>query len=106
MTMTAQPDANAPDANAADGDRARRWDAAAWLTEIVRELVDDPEAVRVTATRSESSVLVSVRVADGDLGKLIGRQGKNVGALRTLLSAAARKYHARAMLEVVEPGRR
>jgi hypothetical protein len=70
---------------------------------IVRELVDDVDAVEVREVeRSNSSILIEVRVAESDMGKLIGRQGKTVRALRSLLHVAGLKQRRRYLLEIVE----
>jgi predicted RNA-binding protein YlqC (UPF0109 family) len=70
---------------------------------IIKKLVDDAEAVDVREVeKSSSSVLIEVRVAEGDMGKLIGRQGKTVRALRSLLHAASLKQKRRYLLEIVE----
>jgi len=70
---------------------------------IIKKLVDDAEAVDVREVeKSSSSVLIEVRVAEGDMGKLIGRQGKTVRALRSLLHAASLKQKRRYLLETVE----
>ncbi len=70
---------------------------------IIKKLVDDAEAVDVREVeKSSSSVLIEVRVAEGDMGKLIGRQGKTVRALRSLLHAASLKHKRRYLLEIVE----
>ncbi|MDX6712648.1 MAG: uncharacterized protein QOH96_3664 [Blastocatellia bacterium] len=70
---------------------------------IIKKLVDDAEAVDVREVeKSSSSVLIEVRVAEGDMGKLIGRQGKTVRALRSLLHAASLKQKRRYLLEIIE----
>ncbi len=70
---------------------------------IIKKLVDDAEAVDVREVeKGSSSVLIEVRVAEGDMGKLIGRQGKTVRALRSLLHAASLKQKRRYLLEIVE----
>jgi hypothetical protein len=70
---------------------------------IVKELVDDVDAVEVREVeKNNSSVLIEVRVAESDMGKLIGRQGKTVRALRSLLHAAGLKQRRRFLLEIVE----
>jgi predicted RNA-binding protein YlqC (UPF0109 family) len=70
---------------------------------IVRELVGDAEAVDVRESeRGESKVIIEVRVAPEDMGKLIGRQGKTVRALRSLLHAASMKQGRRFVLEIIE----
>jgi len=70
---------------------------------IIKKLVDDAEAVDVREIeKSSNSILIEVRVAEGDVGKLIGRQGKTVRALRSLLHAASLKQRRRYLLEIVE----
>lgn len=69
---------------------------------IVKSLVDDVEAVDVRMTDSGSSVRIEVRVAESDMGKLIGRQGRTVRALRSLLHAAGMKANRRFILDIVE----
>lgn len=69
---------------------------------IVKALVDDPEAVEVREVERRDVLLIEVRVGEGDMGKLIGRQGRTVQALRSLLHAAGIKQSRRYILEVVE----
>ena len=69
---------------------------------IVKSLVDDVAAVDVRMTDSGSSVRIEVRVAESDMGKLIGRQGRTVRALRSLLHAAGMKANRRFILDIVE----
>lgn len=69
---------------------------------IVKSLVDDVEAVEVREIEGGSTVKIEVRVAEGDMGKLIGRQGRTVRALRSLLHAASMKGNRRFILEIVE----
>ena len=70
---------------------------------IVKALVDDAAAVEVRAVeRGNAAVMIEVRVAQSDMGKLIGRQGRTVRALRTLLHAASTKSNRRYVLEIVE----
>lgn len=70
---------------------------------IVRALVDEREAVDVREIeRNPTTVIIEVRVAESDMGKLIGRQGRTVRALRTLLHAASIKANRRFILEIVE----
>lgn len=74
----------------------------ALLGEIVSSLVDDPSAVSVQATRVGDEISLQVRVASGDVGKLIGKQGRTARSLRTILSAASMKLHQRFALEILE----
>ncbi|HEX7997775.1 MAG TPA: KH domain-containing protein [Pyrinomonadaceae bacterium] len=70
---------------------------------IVKALVDEREAVDVREIeRNPTTVIIEVRVAESDMGKLIGRQGRTVRALRTLLHAASLKANRRFILEIVE----
>ena len=73
------------------------------LTEMVKSLVDKPDEVNVVINESDNTRIFELSVGDGDLGKVIGKKGKNVNALRTLLSAAtAKEGGKRAILEVIE----
>lgn len=70
---------------------------------IVRKLVREGESVDVREVeRDRSTVVIEVRVAQPDVGKLIGRQGRTVKALRSLLHAAGQKQGRRYVLDIVE----
>ena len=70
---------------------------------IVRALASDAEAVDVREIeRDERTVVIEVRVAESDMGKVIGRQGKTVRALRSLLHAVSMKRGRRYVLDIVE----
>jgi predicted RNA-binding protein YlqC (UPF0109 family) len=69
---------------------------------IATSLVDQPQAVQVNETAQEDAVVVELRVAKDDLGKVIGKQGRTARAIRSLLSAAAARQNKRARLEIVE----
>jgi predicted RNA-binding protein YlqC (UPF0109 family) len=58
------------------------------LEYLAREIVDDPDAVEVTETTDERGVLLTLRVAQDDMGKVIGRGGRTARALRTVVKAA------------------
>ncbi len=73
-----------------------------WIEAIVRELVDNPDEVKITEVEGERTTVFELRVGPGDLGKVIGKRGKTAGAIRTLLSAASAKKGKRAMLEILE----
>ena len=72
------------------------------MTEIARALVDDPGAVEVEAVPEGEGTLLRLHVAPGDIGKVIGKQGRTARSLRTILSAASMKYHHRFSLDIVE----
>lgn len=69
---------------------------------IAKALVDDPEAVDVREYVRGQEIIVELRVAPNDFGKVIGKQGRTAQALRTLVAAASVKLHERAILEIVE----
>ena len=69
---------------------------------IATSLVDDTAAVQVTETESDGAVVLEMRVAKEDLGKVIGKQGRTARAIRSLLSAAAGKDNRKARLEIAE----
>lgn len=69
---------------------------------IVKALVDEVEAVDVRAIDREGATLIEVRVAPGDMGKIIGRQGRTIRALRSLAYAVSVKQRHRYSLELVE----
>jgi uncharacterized protein len=72
------------------------------LAYLARGLVADPEAVRVTRVEREDAVVLELRVAPGDIGKVIGRQGRVVRALRTLARASGARSGERVLVEIVE----
>lgn len=63
--------------------------AVAVLTHVVRSIVDDPEAVEVTETALGERARLDVRVAPGELGRVIGRRGRTAASIRTVTRAAA-----------------
>jgi len=69
---------------------------------IARVLVDFPDQVGVKVVEGEQTTVLELRVAKGDLGKVIGKQGRTAQAIRTILNAAATKLHKRAFLEIIE----
>jgi len=69
---------------------------------VVKSLVDDVEAVDVREVDQQGATLIEVRVAPADMGKIIGRQGRTIRALRSLAYAAGLKRRQRFVLEIVE----
>jgi len=69
---------------------------------IVAALVDNPESIELNEVRGERSSVLELRVAEQDLGKVIGKQGNTARAIRTILNAAATKRDKRAFLEILE----
>ncbi|HMJ24422.1 MAG TPA: KH domain-containing protein [Pyrinomonadaceae bacterium] len=69
---------------------------------VVKALVDEADAVDVREIDREGTTRIEVRVAQSDMGKVIGKQGRTVRALRSLVYAAGLKKHRRFVLDVVE----
>jgi predicted RNA-binding protein YlqC (UPF0109 family) len=67
---------------------------------VARALVDQPDAVRVTESQRRGMTVVELTTAPGDMGKIIGRQGRTAAALRTLVAVTAEKHGARAQLDI------
>ena len=75
---------------------------AELLEYLARQLVDHPEAVRVEQFDEDGSIVLKLDVADDDVGKVIGRQGKTARALRTVLRASAGAEGRRVVLEIAD----
>lgn len=69
---------------------------------IARALVDAPEQVRVAEVEGEEATVIELRVGPGELGKIIGKQGRTARAIRTILNANTTKLRKRAVLETLE----
>ena len=76
---------------------------AELVAELARRLVDEPDAVRVEEVEEyDGTLLLRLHVADGDVGKVIGRQGRLVRALRTVVRAGGVEAGRRLQLEIVD----
>ena len=69
---------------------------------IARSLVDHPDDVQVNEVEGEQTTVLELKVAQDDLGKVIGKQGRTARALRTSLSAASTRSKKRTVLEILE----
>ncbi len=69
---------------------------------MAKSLVDRPDEVRVSEIDGEKTTVYELRVAQSDLGKVIGKQGKTARAMRTILGAAGTKLGKRCVLEILE----
>ena len=67
---------------------------------LARQLVDDPDAVRVEEEQSEGAIVLRLHVAQDDIGKVIGRQGRVARALRAVVRAGAARQRQRVLLEI------
>lgn len=80
-----------------------REDIANLIEALVVPLVDDPDAVEITSTDTdEGALLVEISVADEDAGKVIGRQGRVIKAIRTLCRAAGSRNGAAVEVEIID----
>jgi uncharacterized protein len=77
-------------------------DLSDLISFIAKALVDDPDAVEVRAVEGEKTIILELTVGDGDLGKVIGKDGRTARAMRTLLAATSAKQSKRAVLEILE----
>lgn len=68
---------------------------------IAKSLVDSPEKVEVTETEGKQGIVVQLKVAQEDMGKVIGKQGRIAKALRTVVKAAATKENKKVLVEIV-----
>jgi len=74
-----------------------------FIETVVKQLVDKPDEVNVSAVEGEQQILFELTVGDGDFGKVIGKKGRNISALRTLLFAInAKNGGKRARLDVID----
>jgi len=69
---------------------------------IAKALVDKPEEVVVTEIEGQQTYVIELKVAKEDIGKIIGKQGRTVQAIRTILGAASAKMKKRSSLEIIE----
>lgn len=72
------------------------------LDYIARALVDEPDQVSVQQVESERLIVLELRVAADDMGKVIGKQGRIAKAIRTVVNAAAIKENKRVVVEIVQ----
>lgn len=67
---------------------------------VARALVDKPDSVRVTQSERRGTTVLELTTAPGDMGKIIGRQGRTAAALRTLVALTAEKHGTRVQLDI------
>lgn len=69
---------------------------------IAKSLVDSPEQVTVTEKQTESALLIELKVADEDMGKVIGKQGRIAKAIRTVVKAASARENKKVIVEIIQ----
>ena len=75
-----------------------------FIEMVVKELVDKPDEVNINPIETEQQIIYELSVGEGDFGKVIGKSGKNISALRSLVFAInAKKRGKRAQIEVIDP---
>ncbi len=72
------------------------------LEHIAKALVDEPEQVDVQQVESDRLIILELRVAESDMGKVIGKQGRIAKAIRTVVNAAAVKENKKVVVEIVQ----
>jgi len=72
------------------------------LTSIIKALVSDENAVSVNEAGTEKSVIFEVKVAEGDMGKVIGREGRIAKSIRTIMQSLAAKENKKVIVEFVD----
>jgi len=80
-----------------DGGRAK-----SVLSYLAKQLVDDPEAVRIDASETRNGIKLSLRVAPGDMGKVIGRRGRVAQSIRSVVRAAGAKDGVDVAVDIVD----
>lgn len=73
-----------------------------FIETLIKQLVDKPEKVQVTENAGEFTIVCEVKVGDGDLGKIIGKNGQTAYSLRTLIAAVSKKMGKRTVFEIID----
>jgi predicted RNA-binding protein YlqC (UPF0109 family) len=77
-------------------------DMRALVEQIAKALVDAPDQVQVSAVQEDAGVVLELRVAPADIGKVIGKQGRTARSIRTILAAASVKLQQRYSLDILD----
>ena len=72
------------------------------LKNIVQALVDNPEQIKITPVKGNQAIILELKVAKEDIGKVIGKKGRTAHAIRTILGAASAKLKKRTTLEIID----
>ena len=77
--------------------------AVDFVRYILEQICEDKDSIKIESTKDELGVLISITVAESDMGKLIGKQGQTIAALRTLVRIIGARENERINLKVLEP---
>ncbi len=102
LTTEPEVDDGAEDDEDDAGNRMAGGTARAVLEHVARSIVDDPEGVAVDVSETRSGIHLALHVAQGDMGRIIGRRGRTAQALRTLVRAAAARDSQEASVDIVD----
>ncbi len=69
---------------------------------LAKHLVNHPDAVQVKETQGDTASVIELKVAQEDLGRIIGKQGRTAKSIRTILNAAASRNNRKVVLEIIE----
>jgi len=72
------------------------------LTHIVKSLVDNPDNCEIKEVAGEKATILEIKVSESDRGKIIGKEGRIIRSIRTIMSSASAKLNKRATVEIVE----
>ena len=72
------------------------------VANLIKRLVDEPDQVSVTESKGERTTIIEARVAKSDMGKVIGRKGKTVEALRVIVGACGAKQKQRCIFQIID----
>lgn len=72
------------------------------LSFVVKSLVDNPEEVEIRKVEGEKTIILELKVADGDVGKVIGKHGKTINAIRTIVKSSLIKESKKVMVEILQ----
>ncbi|MCD4819079.1 MAG: KH domain-containing protein [Candidatus Cloacimonetes bacterium] len=72
------------------------------LEYIVKSLVDDPDSIEIKEIEKDKTTVYELRAAKSDIGKIIGKRGRTIGAIRILMNAASPREGNRTVLEIIE----
>ena len=85
--------------------KRRKRDMKEFVEYIVKNLVDHPEKVRINEIGGTHTLIIELSVEKSDIGKIIGKKGKTINAIRTLLMSVASRNGIRVNLEIIEEGK-